>query len=849
MSDARPSVPPFDGEPVSSRGVNSRDFLARLSDASSAADFVPGRRAARAGSGPALQPLDVHQLAQEVASFAETEPSPAVRARALSTAGVLWSRAGSPVEGREALAAAAQLSGKLASVAAELRAVADANDEATVDASLEAAARLAAQPASRHHAALLRALGSLAAGDEPRATALLDHVQRSGGTDPRIAMLRWLLRQAAGQTTVGLDLPPAFAEAAARVGELSSGRASEQAASYLELVRAARHLSRNETEAAAQALVRRPLLSSRPLAVELLASRPEHRQQAETLRRELLTTSPSTTSARLAWRAWLQARAAGGADTAPPSTESLVAAEQALAAALLQASPAAEGLASASSSSGIDTAIDAELAAILAPPGDVAWPDSRHQAEVRLGATLTHSSESWSRAEGTERTGGIEEGGDEDGGEGSEGGSLTLALLAVEAASRRGRSDEVAERLDALAERTGRTEAGALAALLREKHGVAPPDGAVWRELPQLGLLAVAQTHDAEQRLAALENEAERSSNAELSADLWLEAALRRDGSERVEGLTRAARTYGEAGLWLATWAYQAGGGAPSQADDEARSALASSGDPWLERWARLDRAWAQGLEAGGALEQLVEEFPQDGLLRRAAEWLAGHAPTGERIPSRWQAAQRAAHAWFGGDDSAAFQELSNASAAEGLARTLLDELGETLGQTARESERLLEVLRGDDDPERLRAYTRLAALDRSRGDMASALLWQKTAVEEFPEDLGAVLDLEASILTEGRILEWPYVRERLARLLPPEERQAYVELGVVMALGALAEREARAKWESGRGDAPSSLVGLRLDYSQALATGDDARVAELSAQLAERASSDLDRAALLLEA
>jgi len=850
-------LPLFDDPPVSARGEHSRALLARLADEHGADDdFVPGTQAppdvADVDESEAAAQDDLAGLAEQLESFGTNEASALSQGRAFAISSRLWARVGQVEQAREAAREAARRAPRLASVGALYRNQSPAIDEPeTRHKHLEAAARLAAHPASRTHAALELADALRESGDETRALALLDHAARTGSLDPRVGLGRILLRLSSGQNTLGVEAPEALARAAHRAVEILGGRSSNERARHLELLRVVRSLERGDVVQAAEVLAKQAEPALRELGAALFSSKAEERPRARAILRELATRSPSRSVLRTValqaveahdWPALCEVLSA-----ADPASGTFSLSEQMVLRLVMGEVPMLRGeeLEQLARSS-------RELCLALAPfdaPQNLDF--GSRAADARLGALLPRL--------GGDATAGLAElhalGGDH-------GAAWTAALLRLDLELEAGNAEGASEILSELGRRSDDPSFELLAGVVLERAGKNEPARARYEQLlahPDLGLTALRGLVGIDpslERAELLRDAARTSGDAERRADALLEAALVDEPSERPASILAAAESFQDPALLLAAASLAEATG-NSTILGEALRRLVESDDQVMARFSRLRWAFelreAAPREAAALLESADIEPGLDSTVAWARRWLDADdaEPLAPSLStSAWELSQAAARSLFAGDDERAFSQLRAllAKRASEAARGLLEEMAEERGDVARLSERWLESAKSEDSATRGYAYERLAELDELRGDRSGALLWLRSAADEMPEALSVWIKLEDALLFDGRFEEWPFVQAKLQELLAPGDRQAYASVAGAFALGDLDLREARRRLEPLLTLERPPLLALRTHLSFAKERGEDQRVSELAELLSARASSDLDRATLLLD-
>ena len=206
------------------------------------------------------------------------------------------------------------------------------------------------------------------------------------------------------------------------------------------------------------------------------------------------------------------------------------------------------------------------------------------------------------------------------------------------------------------------------------------------------------------------------------------------------------------------------------------------------------------------------------------------------------------------GDQEAALRCAEAAGANDGSLGGIARERAELRAKrVARLSEELVAAAKGTEDVRtRREAYERLAQLDAdARHDLASALLWHRSILEETPHHLASLRHVEQHLMGEGRDEELEPIASAIAVSLRGSgggECTAHAELAARLRL-----RSPDAKWESARdladlaaGEVEPSLWSLRAQQGQARAQGDDATFLASTLRLVDRSSRPAESATLL---
>jgi predicted Zn-dependent protease len=464
----------------------------------------------------------------------------------------------------------------------------------------------------------------------------------------------------------------------------------------------------------------------------------------------------------------------------------------------------------------------------------------------------------------------------------------TTRAIALETANLGGRSSEVADTLEAWGAVWGSREDSALgplaAALVSERGGnqtraleafkaartAAPTNEAALRAIASLEQVDL---------VAEMNELADELGDGVRAAMARIEAAARGEGVlpeptrahmlERAHGAApalpiasflaeRIARRAGEIDEVL-RWVRErreASSDAVEAALDAVREALlVADREPLLaaERLQEAHRARSQDV----ALRQLFERMASESAEARAL-WREQHAAETAGDGRALLLLEAAREYEQSGDDAAALRCAQAAAVGnDGSLSAIACERAELRSRSvARLAEELLATAKGAEDPRtRREAYERLAVLDANvRQDPASALLWHRTILEEFPGHEPSLRHIEHHLITEGREEELEPIAAAVARSLRGTgagEATAHAELSVRLRL-----RGADAKWDATREmvelaatESEPSLWALRMLQAHARSRGDDALLLSITPKLLDRPLRPPEKATLLVGA
>lgn len=209
------------------------------------------------------------------------------------------------------------------------------------------------------------------------------------------------------------------------------------------------------------------------------------------------------------------------------------------------------------------------------------------------------------------------------------------------------------------------------------------------------------------------------------------------------------------------------------------------------------------------------------------------------------------------GDEESALRCATVAAAQEApIARVARERAELRSGRVGRLADELLAIAKGaPDTTARREAYERLAVLDATaREDAASALLWHRSVLEEWPHYKPSLRHVEHHLIGEGRHEELEPVAAGIAIALRgtgPGEFTAHAELCARLRFRAESPTSASAREmiELAAGESEPSLWSLRMLEAQARAQHDDATLLSVTKRIVERATRPADTASLLVRA
>jgi tetratricopeptide (TPR) repeat protein len=164
----------------------------------------------------------------------------------------------------------------------------------------------------------------------------------------------------------------------------------------------------------------------------------------------------------------------------------------------------------------------------------------------------------------------------------------------------------------------------------------------------------------------------------------------------------------------------------------------------------------------------------------------------------------------------------------------------------------LMEQARRDDIPveQRREVQERLAELDEvGRRDLASALLWHRSILEQSPHYLPSLRRIEHAYVGMGRDGDLEAIASDLVKLLQGPEVDAHAEVASRIRLRESPWADL-AELCGAAGEQPNpSLWALRSIFAHARVLGEDAVIVQTAKSLSERCDNEIESAALLVQA
>jgi tetratricopeptide (TPR) repeat protein len=464
-----------------------------------------------------------------------------------------------------------------------------------------------------------------------------------------------------------------------------------------------------------------------------------------------------------------------------------------------------------------------------------------------------------------------------------------LAPLTVEIAARAGRCGYVSSAIQAWgpsgASARDRAHGAMAAAVIAESAG----DSVRAAEAYKAAMTADPSVEAALRAFASLQNDdltAELNAMADALGDGLLGALARIEAIARTEGQlpdpTRAQMLehIGDAPVTLLMTAYIAESMARRAGDEEEiwrciRQRRDASADAVQRAMENIREGWliarSEPALAAAGLEEAIRGRPSDMALRELGERIA---PGSSEDAGAWREERasvcrelartrllvQAAYEYDWAGNHAAALRCAEAAADERwtLCHVVRERAELRTGSAARLADELLSFARGAEDPRaRREAYERLALLDaETRRDPASALLWHRTILDEFPGYLPSLRHVEHQLLRAGRTDELEPIVSAIARALRgagPGEGTAHAELAL-----RLRSRSSGLGWDVSHEHEmvelavlgpQASLSALRIADKSARARADLAEGLSTALRLLDTVSRPAESAFLLVRA
>lgn len=247
--------------------------------------------------------------------------------------------------------------------------------------------------------------------------------------------------------------------------------------------------------------------------------------------------------------------------------------------------------------------------------------------------------------------------------------------------------------------------------------------------------------------------------------------------------------------------------------------------------------------------ERFAEEQPEDWIAWRVdranesegidkARWMLEAALECERRGQAEEAAKLALAALEGGAGELAARCLARCELAGASTSMLTDEL------MAKARDEAIDPI------ERREVHERLAELDeRGRGDLASALLWHRSILEEAPHHLPSLRRIEHAYLGSGRDDDLEPIASELVRVLEGPEVDAHAVVACRIRLREAPWSELAELANKAAEQPNPSLWSLRKSFAHARVAGNDVAIASTAKSLSERCDSEIESATLLVQA
>ncbi len=206
------------------------------------------------------------------------------------------------------------------------------------------------------------------------------------------------------------------------------------------------------------------------------------------------------------------------------------------------------------------------------------------------------------------------------------------------------------------------------------------------------------------------------------------------------------------------------------------------------------------------------------------------------------------------GDAASALRAATAAKAAAqiGIESIVVERAEIRTGSVARLADELLTRARGASEPiVRREAYERLSEIDAvARNDLASALLWHRTILEDFPSHKPSLRYVEQALISDGRDEELEPIAQHIARALSGSsggESSAHAGLSARLKMRAGDWDGTAEMAELARTQPEKALWALRLVNAHARAKNNNAADLETTLALLDRSNRPVELVTLLL--
>jgi len=203
-------------------------------------------------------------------------------------------------------------------------------------------------------------------------------------------------------------------------------------------------------------------------------------------------------------------------------------------------------------------------------------------------------------------------------------------------------------------------------------------------------------------------------------------------------------------------------------------------------------------------------------------------------------------------DDAAKLAQAASEHGAGQLAGQCLARCELAGASTSALTDQLMAKVREDDLPAELRreVHERLAELDElGRRDLASALLWHRSILEESPRHLPSLRRIEHAYVGSGRDDDLEPIASELVHALegPEVDGHAVVASRIRLRESSWADLAELCKVAAAQPN--PSLWSLRKMFAHARIGGDDVAIAQTAKLLSQRCDTEIESATLLVQA
>ena len=247
--------------------------------------------------------------------------------------------------------------------------------------------------------------------------------------------------------------------------------------------------------------------------------------------------------------------------------------------------------------------------------------------------------------------------------------------------------------------------------------------------------------------------------------------------------------------------------------------------------------------------ERFSEERPEDWVAWRVelAEQCEGSEKARLLLESALECERRGQT-----DDAAKLAQIASEAGAGQLATLCLARCELAGAGTSSLTDELMAKAREEDLPSEIRReiHERLAELDEyGRKDLASALLWHRSILEETPRHLPSLRRIEHAYVGDGRDEDLEPIASELVYALEGPEVDGHAVVASRVRLRDMPWSDLAELSREAVNQPNPTLWALRSLFAQARVAGDDPRISQTAKALSERCDNEIESATLLVQA